>query len=48
MSVSHVTLVPDEPEDMWHAYNLVAAGDRLRSTTIRLDQMIHVTYNSDR
>nr|UST29492.1 pelota [Haliclona caerulea] len=34
-SSGHVTLVPDEPEDMWHAYNLVAAGDRLRSTTIR-------------
>jgi hypothetical protein len=32
----HVTLVPDDPEDMWHAYNLVSVGDRLRSTTIRL------------
>ncbi|KAG8182221.1 hypothetical protein JTE90_002652 [Oedothorax gibbosus] len=30
-----VTLVPEEPEDMWHAYNLVGEGDTLRSTTIR-------------
>lgn len=30
-----VELVPEEPEDMWHAYNLVAIGDTLRSTTIR-------------
>lgn len=30
-----VELVPEEPEDMWHAYNLVAVGDTLRSTTIR-------------
>ncbi|KAK3084016.1 hypothetical protein FSP39_006775 [Pinctada imbricata] len=30
-----VTLIPDEPEDMWHAYNLVMIGDELRSTTIR-------------
>ena len=30
-----VVLVPDEAEDMWHAYNLIAVGDRLKSTTIR-------------
>ncbi|KAK2165953.1 hypothetical protein LSH36_44g13016 [Paralvinella palmiformis] len=30
-----VTLIPEEAEDMWHAYNLVAVGDSLRSTTIR-------------
>lgn len=30
-----VVLVPDEAEDMWHAYNLIAIGDHLRSTTIR-------------
>lgn len=30
-----VDLIPEEPEDMWHAYNLVAIGDTLRSTTIR-------------
>ena len=30
-----VVLVPDEAEDMWHAYNLIAVGDRLKATTIR-------------
>uniref|UniRef100_A0A182Y3H0 Protein pelota homolog n=1 Tax=Anopheles stephensi TaxID=30069 RepID=A0A182Y3H0_ANOST len=30
-----VTLVPEEPEDMWHAYNLIAEGDQVRSSTIR-------------
>ena len=28
-------LVPTEPEDMWHAYNLIAAGDTLTTTTTR-------------
>lgn len=31
----YVTLMPEQPEDMWHAYNLVAEGDSLRSSTIR-------------
>ncbi|GIX99495.1 protein pelota [Caerostris extrusa] len=26
---------PEDPEDMWHAYNLLAEGDTLKSTTIR-------------
>ncbi|XP_046366313.1 protein pelota-like [Haliotis rufescens] len=30
-----VTLMPEEAEDMWHAYNLVQVSDSLRSTTIR-------------
>ncbi|XP_033627141.1 protein pelota homolog [Asterias rubens] len=30
-----VTLVPEESEDMWHAFNLVRSGDSLRSTTVR-------------
>lgn len=30
-----VTLIPEEPEDMWHTYNLVTEGDTLKSTTIR-------------
>ncbi|XP_065831312.1 protein pelota homolog isoform X2 [Oscarella lobularis] len=30
-----VTLIPDEAEDMWHIYNLIAVNDSLRSTTIR-------------
>jgi len=31
----YVVLIPEEAEDMWHAYNLVCVGDTLRSTTIR-------------
>jgi len=34
-SSGSVVLVPDEAEDMWHAYNLIAVGDRLKATTIR-------------
>lgn len=30
-----ITLTPDEPEDMWHAFNLVALGDYLRASTFR-------------
>ncbi|KAI9094654.1 hypothetical protein DFS34DRAFT_628608 [Phlyctochytrium arcticum] len=30
-----VTLLPEEAEDMWHAYNLIAKDDQLKSTTIR-------------
>ena len=30
-----VTLIAEESEDMWHAYNLINIGDYLRSTTIR-------------
>ena len=28
-------LVPTEAEDMWHAYNLIAEGDTLTTTTTR-------------
>lgn len=31
-----VTLLPEEPEDMWHAYNLIAAGDALKAAAVRL------------
>lgn len=30
-----MALLPDEEEDMWHAYNLITPGDSLRATTIR-------------
>ncbi|KAI9054295.1 hypothetical protein LZ554_001463 [Drepanopeziza brunnea f. sp. 'monogermtubi'] len=30
-----VTLVPEEPEDMWHAYNLIAPSDFLTADAIR-------------
>ncbi|ORY80487.1 translation release factor eRF1 family protein [Protomyces lactucae-debilis] len=30
-----MTLYPEQPEDMWHAYNLIQQGDRLKATTLR-------------
>ncbi|KIN01346.1 hypothetical protein OIDMADRAFT_145427 [Oidiodendron maius Zn] len=30
-----ITLFPEEPEDMWHAYNLIAPTDLLRASAIR-------------
>lgn len=30
-----VTLIAEQAEDMWHAYNLISVGDTLRSSTIR-------------
>jgi hypothetical protein len=30
-----VTVVPEETEDMWHIYNLIAIGDYVRASTIR-------------
>jgi len=30
-----IGLIPEEPEDMWHAYNLIQVGDHVRSTTVR-------------
>ncbi|KAF2465260.1 uncharacterized protein BDR25DRAFT_239850 [Lindgomyces ingoldianus] len=36
------TLLPEEPEDMWHAYNIIQPSDRLRARAIR-----RVTKTSD-
>ncbi|KAK6348537.1 Translation factor pelota [Orbilia javanica] len=30
-----VTLYPEEPEDMWHAFNLIRVGDTLRASAVR-------------
>mmetsp|Transcript_14871 Transcript_14871/g.25409 ORF Transcript_14871/g.25409 Transcript_14871/m.25409 type:complete len:419 (-) Transcript_14871:80-1336(-) len=30
-----VSLLPDTPEDLWHTYNLLQKGDRVRCTTLR-------------
>ncbi|CAO2649876.1 Nn.00g011680.m01.CDS01 [Neocucurbitaria sp. VM-36] len=29
------TLLPEEPEDMWHAYNLIQESDRIRAKAVR-------------
>lgn len=31
----YVALIPEEPEDMWHAYNLICEGDSVRASTVR-------------
>ncbi|KAJ1850376.1 Translation factor pelota, partial [Coemansia sp. RSA 2703] len=31
----YVRIVPEEPEDMWHIYNLIQKGDQLQASTIR-------------
>jgi len=28
-------MTPEEPEDMWHVYNLITVGDSIRATTVR-------------
>ncbi|KAH0613480.1 uncharacterized protein H6S33_005366 [Morchella sextelata] len=30
-----IILFPEEPEDMWHAFNLIRPGDRLRANAVR-------------
>ena len=34
-SSGELKLEPEEQEDMWHAYNLIAVGDSLRASTVR-------------
>ncbi|XP_066997725.1 protein pelota [Anabrus simplex] len=41
-----VTLVPEESEDMWHAYNLITVGDVVRASTIRKVQNESATGSS--
>lgn len=38
--------MPEEPEDMWHAYNVISEGDYVRSTTIRKVQSETATGSS--
>eukprot|EP00753_Platysulcus_tardus_P022565 PLAT9778.1.p1 GENE.PLAT9778.1~~PLAT9778.1.p1 ORF type:complete len:513 (-),score=236.77 PLAT9778.1:110-1624(-) len=30
-----ISFLPEEAEDLWHAYNLIALGDRVQATTLR-------------
>ncbi|XP_069684035.1 protein pelota [Periplaneta americana] len=41
-----VTLMPEESEDMWHAYNLISEGDCVRASTIRKVQNESATGSS--
>jgi protein pelota len=35
----------EESEDMWHAYNLIAAGDRVRTSTVRKVKALLLAQN---
>lgn len=39
----HVTLRPEDDEDMWHLYNLVQQGDQVRAPAIRRVQNVSTT-----
>lgn len=41
-----IALIPEEAEDIWHAYNLISEGDTVRSTTIRKVQQQSDTGSS--
>ncbi|CCJ28709.1 unnamed protein product [Pneumocystis jirovecii] len=30
-----IVLYPEEPEDIWHSYNLIQEGDLVKASTIR-------------
>ncbi|KAL2313793.1 Protein dom34 [Schizosaccharomyces pombe] len=30
-----ITMCPEEPEDMWHLYNILQVGDQLKASTVR-------------
>lgn len=38
-----VTVIAEEPEDMWHIYNLIAPGDHLRASTYRKARTARLT-----
>lgn len=41
-----ITLIPEESEDMWHAYNLISDGNYVRASTIRKVQQETATGSS--
>ncbi|KAI0347144.1 pelota [Trametopsis cervina] len=43
----HVSLVPEDDEDMWHLYNLIQEGDHVRAAAIRRVQNISATGSSE-
>lgn len=41
-----IGFMPEEPEDMWHAYNLIAEGDAVTASTVRKVQTESSTGSS--
>lgn len=46
LSSRSIGLIPEESEDMWHAYNLIAEGDNVTSSTFRKVQTESATGSS--
>lgn len=42
----NIALIPEESEDMWHAYNLIAEGDAVTASTVRKVQTESSTGSS--
>ncbi|KAF9008956.1 pelota [Cyathus striatus] len=43
----HVTLRPEDDEDMWHLYNLIQQGDSVRAPAIRRVQTVSATGSTE-
>ncbi|KAH9938222.1 eRF1 domain 1-domain-containing protein [Fomitopsis serialis] len=43
----HVTLRPEDDEDMWHLYNIISEGDRVRAPAIRRVQNVSATGSTE-
>ncbi|GBE79668.1 eRF1 domain 1-domain-containing protein [Sparassis latifolia] len=43
----HVTLRPEDDEDMWHLYNLIQEGDHVRAPAIRRVQNVSATGSTE-
>lgn len=41
-----IALIPDESEDMWHAFNLISEGDSVTASTVRKVQTESATGSS--
>jgi stalled ribosome rescue protein Dom34 len=45
--VGEVKLRPEEPDDLWHVYHLIAVGDRVKASTFRWVGIHHVLVRSN-
>ncbi|TFL05844.1 eRF1 domain 1-domain-containing protein [Pterulicium gracile] len=45
--VGHVTLRPEDDQDMWHLYNLIQQGDLVRGPAVRRVQSVSATGSTD-
>lgn len=43
---SSIKMVPEDTEDMWHAYNLISIGDLVTGSTIRkvMSENFHLDF----